>query len=91
MGQSQTGDSAGGLESAGAARSSGGLAIAADLPAEARLALVLMSGMPTAFAGLILAEEYDLDRELTASSVALSTGALLITIPLWLTLFGQAS
>ena len=50
-----------------------------------------MSGMPTAFAGLILAEEYDLDRELTASSVALSTGALLITIPLWLTLFGQAS
>jgi predicted permease len=65
----------------------GGVAIAAHLPAEACLVLVLMSGMPSAFAGLILAEEYELDRDLIASSIALSTAALLITIPLWLGLF----
>lgn len=62
----------------------GAVAIAAHLPSEASLVLVLMSGMPSAFAGLILAEEYDLDRELIASSIALSSGALLVTIPLWL-------
>lgn len=54
---------------------------------DARLTLVLMSGMPSAFAGLILAEEYDLDRELIASSIALSTIALLFTIPLWVVVF----
>lgn len=59
------------------------------LPAPARLALVLMAGMPTAFAGLILAEEYELDRELIASSILLSTGLLLLTIPLWLVIFGD--
>lgn len=56
----------------------------------ARLAMVLMSGMPTAFAGLILAEEYELDRELIASSILLSTILLLLTIPLWLFLFHTA-
>lgn len=57
------------------------------LAGDARLALVLMSGMPSAFAGLILAEEYELDRELIASSIALTTVALLFTIPLWLWMF----
>lgn len=57
------------------------------LTGEPRLVLVLMSGMPTAFATLILAEEYDLDRELASSSIALSTILLLPLIPLWLTLF----
>jgi malate permease and related proteins len=52
-----------------------------------RLAVVLMAAMPSAFAGLILAEEYDLDRELATSSIALTTIALLVTVPLWLTLF----
>ncbi|NJN85877.1 MAG: AEC family transporter [Leptolyngbyaceae cyanobacterium SL_7_1] len=60
----------------------------AHLPPAPQLAMVLMSGMPTAFAGLILAEEYNLDRELIASSILLSTMALLLTIPLWLWLFG---
>jgi malate permease and related proteins len=54
---------------------------------EPRLALVMMSGMPCAFAGLILAEEYDLDRDLAASSIALSTIGLLVMIPVWLVLF----
>ncbi|MBD2463885.1 AEC family transporter [Oscillatoria sp. FACHB-1407] len=57
------------------------------LPVEPRLALVLMSGMPTAFAGLILAEEYELDRDLIASSIVVSTALLLLAIPLWLLLF----
>jgi hypothetical protein len=59
----------------------------AGLPTASRLALVLMSGMPTAFAGLILAEEYDLDREIIASSILLSSVTLLLMIPLWSTVF----
>ncbi|HBB32567.1 MAG TPA: transporter [Cyanobacteria bacterium UBA9273] len=54
-----------------------------------RLALVLMSGMPTAFASLILAEEYELDRELIASSIVVTSAMLLLMIPLWLVWFGQ--
>lgn len=66
-----------------------GLAMTAlGLPPEPRLAMVLMAGMPSAFAGLILAEEYDLDRELIASSIVLTTGLLFLTIPVWLLLFG---
>lgn len=57
------------------------------MPEDARFALVLMSGMPTAFANVILAEEYNLDRQLAAGSVVLSTVALPLTIPLWLALF----
>lgn len=54
---------------------------------DARFALVLMSGMPTAFANLILAEEYNLDRQLAASSIVITTVGLPLTIPLWLVLF----
>jgi hypothetical protein len=53
-----------------------------------RLAIVLMSGMPTAFASLILAEEYNLDRELLTSSAIVTTIGLLVMIPLWMTWFG---
>lgn len=55
---------------------------------DARLALVLMSGMPTAFANVILAEEFDLDSQLAAGSIFLSTISFPVTISLWLTLFG---
>lgn len=58
------------------------------LSGDARLALVLMSGMPTAFANLILAEEFNLDRQLAAGSIVLSTVVLPVMIPLWLALFG---
>jgi malate permease and related proteins len=54
---------------------------------DARLALVLMAGMPTAFANLILAEEYDLDRQLAAGCILISTLGLPIAIPLWVKLF----
>ncbi len=49
-----------------------------------RLALVVMSGMPSAFAGLILSEEYNLDRNLVASSIIVSTAIFLVMIPVWL-------
>ncbi|ARV60350.1 transporter [Nostocales cyanobacterium HT-58-2] len=53
-----------------------------------RLAMVLMSGVPTAFAGLILAEEYNLDRDLITSSIIISTLLLLLVLPLWILVFG---
>jgi malate permease and related proteins len=49
-----------------------------------RLGLVLMAGMPCAFAGLILSEEYNLDRNLVASSIIVSTLIFLVMIPVWL-------
>jgi predicted permease len=57
------------------------------LTGEARFTLVLMSGMPTAFANVILAEEYHLNREIAASSILLSTIFLPLIIPLWKILF----
>ena len=51
------------------------------------LAMILMSGVPTAFTGLIFAEEYNLDRKLIASSIFLSTLLYLLVLPLWLALF----
>ncbi len=57
------------------------------LTGDVRLGLVLMAGMPSAFASLILAEEYDMNRDLAASSIALSTIFLLFMIPVWLWIF----
>lgn len=54
---------------------------------DARLTLVLMSGMPTANTNLILAEEYNLDRQVAAGSILLSTVMLPFMIPLWEILF----
>ncbi len=49
-----------------------------------RLGIVLMSAMPCAFAGLILAEEYNLNGNLVASSIIVSTLIFLVMIPVWL-------
>ncbi|MBW4420441.1 MAG: AEC family transporter [Myxacorys californica WJT36-NPBG1] len=57
------------------------------LSGDTRLSLILMAGTPSAFASLILAEEYNLDRDLAASCIALSTVSMLLTIPLWLLIF----
>ena len=54
---------------------------------EERLVLVLMSGTPTGLSVLILAEVYDLDRDLLASSIALTFIGLFLALPLWLFLF----
>ncbi len=61
--------------------------LAIEIPHQARLALVIMAGVPSAFAGLILSEEYDLDRDLVASSIIISTGIFLVMIPVWMYLF----
>jgi len=58
-------------------------AVCLHLPGDPRLALVLMAGMPTAFAGLILAEEYDLDRELIAGSIVLTKSAASPWLQTW--------
>jgi malate permease and related proteins len=52
------------------------------------LAIVLEAGMPTALAGVILAEEYNVaHKEIIVLSIALSSVGMLLTIPLWLWLF----
>lgn len=65
----------------------GAIATVFGLSGQDRLALVLMAGMPSAFAGLILAEEYELNRDLIASSIILSTFMLPLLIPIWLKLW----
>jgi malate permease and related proteins len=52
-----------------------------------QLAMVLQAGMPTALAGVILAEEYNLRKETILLSIALSSVGVLVSIPLWLWLF----
>lgn len=54
---------------------------------EHRLVLVLMSGTPTGLSVLILAEVYDLDRDLLSSSIALTFMGLFLALPLWLVCF----
>lgn len=53
-----------------------------------RLVLVLQAAMPPAFATLVISEAYDLDRTLTVTCLAVGTVGLLMTLPLWLWLFG---
>ena len=54
------------------------------LRGDPRLVLVLLSGTPTALCVLILAEVYELDRDLLASSIAITSVGLLLMLPLWL-------
>ena len=57
------------------------------LHGDSRLVLVLMASMPTAFASIILTEEYKLNRQIVASSVLLSTLFLPVIILFWLAIF----
>ncbi|MDJ0616738.1 MAG: AEC family transporter [Calothrix sp. MO_192.B10] len=57
------------------------------LSGDRRFAIVLMSGMPSAFAALILAEEYNLNRDLIASSIFVSIVAFVLVLPLWIVMF----
>jgi predicted permease len=54
-----------------------------------QLVIVLQTAMPPAFATLVIAEAFNLDRELTVTSLALGSILILITIPIWLLLFGN--
>lgn len=49
-----------------------------------RLVLILQSAMPSAFGTLVLAETYNLDRELVVTSLGLSSALLLLMVPFWL-------
>jgi malate permease and related proteins len=55
---------------------------------DSRLVLVLMSGTPTGLSTVILAEVYELDRELLASSITTTFIGLLLVLPLWIAWFG---
>lgn len=54
------------------------------------LVMVLQMAMPPAFATLVIAEAYELDRELTVTTLAMGSIALLGMLPLWLWLFARA-
>jgi hypothetical protein len=62
--------------------------MATDLPATAKLLMVVQSGMPPAIATLVLSEEFDLDRGITVTALAVGNMALLSTLPLWLLIWG---
>jgi hypothetical protein len=49
----------------------------------ARLVLILQAGMPCAFATLVIAEAYDLDRHLVVTTLGLSSLALIFMLPFW--------
>lgn len=52
-----------------------------------RLVIVLQMAMPPAFATLVLAEVYELDRDLAVTTLAVGSVGLLLTLPVWLFLF----
>ncbi|MBD2294680.1 AEC family transporter [Anabaena sphaerica FACHB-251] len=54
---------------------------------EAAKVIVLQMAMPPAFATLVLAETFDLDRDLAVTALAMGSMVLLVTLPFWLWLF----
>lgn len=54
---------------------------------EAAKVIVLQMAMPPAFATLVLAETFDLDRDLAVTALAMGAMVLLVTLPVWLWLF----
>ena len=49
--------------------------------------IVLQMGMPPAFATLVIAETFNLDRDLAVTALAAGSIVLLVTLPIWLWLF----
>lgn len=49
--------------------------------------IVLQMAMPPAFATLIIAETFNLDRDLAVTALAMGVMLLLVTLPVWLWLF----
>ena len=49
--------------------------------------IVLQMGMPPALATLVIAETFNLDRDLTVTALAMGIIVLLFTLPVWLWLF----
>lgn len=52
------------------------------------LVIVLQMAMPPAFATLVIAEAYNLDRDLAVTALAVGSMGILLTLPIWLALFG---
>ncbi|MBE9183833.1 AEC family transporter [Microcoleus sp. LEGE 07076] len=52
-----------------------------------RLSLVLQMAMPPAFGTTLLAEVFNLDRELAVTAIGIGCLSLLFTIPIWMLLF----
>lgn len=52
-----------------------------------RLAIVLQMSMPPAFATLVIAQAYNLDRDLSVTALAFGSIGLLFTLPIWVWLF----
>lgn len=50
--------------------------------------ILLQMAMPPAFATLVIAEAYELDQEMAVTAIAIGSVLLLITLPVWLLLFG---
>lgn len=50
-------------------------------------AIVLQMAMPPAFATLVIAETFHLDRDLAVTALAMGSMLLLVTLPIWLWLF----
>lgn len=65
----------------------GGLLTLFGVTGAPRLVIVLQAAMPSAFASLVLAETFDLDRDLAVTCLGVSSTLLLVTLPLWLGLF----
>ena len=61
----------------------GALLTATGFAGPERLILVLQSGMPCAFATLVLAENFNLDRAFTVQTLIISNLILLFTLPIW--------
>ena len=53
-----------------------------------QLVIVLQMAMPPAFATLVLAEVFDLERDFAVTTLAVGSIGLLLTLPVWLLLFG---
>lgn len=65
------------------------IAYGLGLRGDTLLAIAIMTGTPTAFAALILAEEYELNTELPPAVIALSTLSFVVVLPLWVFLCRQ--
>jgi predicted permease len=63
-------------------------ATAFGLRSDPRLILTLMSGTPTGLSVLILAEVYNLDRDLLINTIAFSFIGLIFMLPIWIVCFG---
>lgn len=51
------------------------------------LVIVLQAAMPPAFATLVIAEAYNLNRQLAVTALAFGSIALLFTLPIWIWIF----